>query len=172
MTYFRAAHRQVERRPGVGHGIEFNDAIRGPQIAPDVVLAVDGDVIRLHGRVGELDEAGLQRTRVDLGQRVAPGVTYPQHIGVFIGAHAPRSLRPRQRGVEAGPREARVEAAVLRAQAVEFRLQCGQFYRDGFAGGDVPLADRIDSHLRPPTVTVAVAGCAIGGDRPFVCRGR
>src|SRR6266849_8859646 len=45
---FRAAHRQVEYGPGIGAGIEPDDAVRGPQVAPHPVLAVDRDVIRLH----------------------------------------------------------------------------------------------------------------------------
>src|SRR5262245_40694391 len=96
-----AAHRQVEHGPGVRRRVVAHNAVRGPQVAPHSVLAVDRDVVRLHRGVGERNDRGLERLRVDPRERRAERVAHPQEVRVLVGAHAPRPLRPGERRVEA-----------------------------------------------------------------------
>ena len=132
------------------------------------MFVIDGDVIRLHGRIGKFHETRCQCLGINARQRVAPGIAHPQHIGVLVGAHAARALRPRQRDAEIRAGEIFEERAVIRIQAVEFRLQRRQFHRNGFATGDIAFADGVHRHLRPPAVAVAVARCAVSCTRAFV----
>src|SRR5438093_1615719 len=163
MADFRAAHRQIENGPRVDTRIELDDAVRGPQVAPRVVLAVDGDVIRLHRGIRQRDDRRLESLRIDLRPRRAVRIDHPQQVGVFVGAHAARTLRPRQRSVEAQVADGFVEGAVLAEQAID--LDVGHLDLDRLAGGDVALVDSIHRHLRPPAVAVAIAGRAVGRPR-------
>src|SRR5215831_8187372 len=72
-------------------------SIGRPHIAPDIVVLVDGDVVGLICGIRERNNRGLHRLCVDAGKRRAPRITDPQHVGVLVGAHAPRALRPWQR---------------------------------------------------------------------------
>src|SRR5207302_3535253 len=75
---FRAAHRQIEDGPSVGAGIEPDDAVRGPQVAPHPVLAVDRDVIGLHRWVRERNDRRLESLGVDLRPRRPERIAHPQ----------------------------------------------------------------------------------------------
>ena len=123
------------------------------------MLAVDRDVVRLHRGIGQRDYRRLERLGVDLGPRRPVRVAHPQEVGVLVGAHAPRTLRPRQRNVEAEIAHRFVEGAVIAEQAID--LDVGHLDLDRLAGGDVALVDSVHRHLRPPAVAVAIPGRAV-----------
>src|SRR5438309_5221524 len=52
-----------------GGRVEPDDGVRGPQVAPHVVLAVDRDVIRLHRGIGQRDDRRLEGLGVDLDRK-------------------------------------------------------------------------------------------------------
>src|SRR6266540_2621204 len=154
MADLRAAHRQIEDGPRVAARVEPDDAVRGPQVAPHPVLAVDRDVIRLHRGIRQRDDRRLERLGVDLRPRSPVRIAHPQEVGVLVGAHAARTLRPRQGSVEAEVADGLVEGAICAEQAID--LDVGYLDLDRFAGGDVALVDGVHRHLRPPAVAVAI----------------
>ena len=92
MTDFRAVYGQIEQGPLVGARIVFKDPIRGPQVAPNVVLAVHDGVVGLHRWIGHRNDLHLTRPGIDTCKRRAPRIANPKDIGVLVGAHATRSL--------------------------------------------------------------------------------
>src|SRR5262252_8949594 len=157
----RATRRQIERGPDRGLGIVAQRPVGAPQIGPDVVLAVDRHVVRLLP-AGERHVGRLVGARVDAGKIGAPRVADPQHVGVLVGAHPPRSLRPRERIVEVGLVVGLVELARLRADAIHLRLHGSELDLLRLARCAVAFADDVESHFRPPAVAVAIAGGAVG----------
>ena len=99
---------------------------------------------------------------VDAGQRRAPGIADPQHVGVFVRAHAARTLRPRNRVIVGAVGEVLVEGALGFRQTGHFVLQRRQHDFGRLAGRHVGLADGVERHLRPPTIAVAVTRGAVG----------
>src|SRR5262249_34926857 len=110
-----AARGQVEQRPLVGGRIVFGHLVRAPQIGPDVVVVVDGDLVGLiRLRVGQRDQGGFLAVDVDPGERAAERVAGVDEVAVLVGAHTARRLRPGVGRVEVRRLEALIERALRR----------------------------------------------------------
>src|SRR5262249_5907335 len=83
-------------------------------------------------------------------------------VGVLVGAHAARPLRPGERIVEVGLVVGLVELARLGRDAVHLFLDRRQLDLLRLPGRLVALADNVERHLRPPAVAVAVGGGTVG----------
>src|SRR5207244_2953419 len=136
--------------------------IRSPQIAPQLVLAIHGNVVGLHRGIRHRDDRRFTGPGIDPRERRAPRITHPKDIRILVGAHAARPLRPGKWSVEAQFVEAVIERAIFGLDAFHLGLDWRQFYFGYLTGLDIGPANRVHRHLRPPAVAIAIAGGPVG----------